>query len=319
MLCVSRCATVTGGQTTCSPFHAGLSRACKNSLTNLRLGAAMLAMWQEQHPDIDGVFADSVPHRSAVAHFGWGDIVRGTGSEDRAFIARRRMVNRYLDTKVVPAQDRAWLRGGVAPWRAFRAWPRAGRATIATKACAPIVAWTSTPRLASPSAASLTALYGSRDSTCPVGCGHKSCRPSRWRPPSGPPLGPGGLFICIRHVPHIFSCYMHLQSYRVAINDHVTAGQIVANVGHSGGQGLGHPSAPRNPPRRATPSIPRPILGPDFVIPPQETVAHDIAMANKKHRLVKRAPRTLEGPPRRAAKPVPIDMENPGRVSIQRD
>lgn len=49
-----------------------------------------------------------------------------------------------------------------------------------------------------------------------------------------PPLGPGGLFVCIRHAPRIVSCYMHLSSHRVAINDRVKAGQIIGNVGRSG-------------------------------------------------------------------------------------
>jgi murein DD-endopeptidase MepM/ murein hydrolase activator NlpD len=101
-----------------------------------------------------------------------------------------------------------------------------------------------------------------------------------------PELGPGGLFVCIRHVPHIFSCYMHLQSYRVAINDRVQAGQIIGNVGHSGIKVSGthlHLEIHRD----GDALDPAPVLGPEFVIPPQETVAHDIAMANKKHRLVK--------------------------------
>ena len=101
-----------------------------------------------------------------------------------------------------------------------------------------------------------------------------------------PELGPGGLFVCIRHVPRVFSCYMHLQSYRVAINDRVKAGQVIANVGRSGTKASGthlHLEIHRD----GDAIDPAPVLGPELVIPPQETVAHDIAMANKKHRLVK--------------------------------
>jgi murein DD-endopeptidase MepM/ murein hydrolase activator NlpD len=99
-------------------------------------------------------------------------------------------------------------------------------------------------------------------------------------------LGPGGLFVCIRHVPGISSCYMHLQSYRVAINDRVKAGQVIANVGRSGTKASGthlHLEIHRD----GDAIDPAPVLGPELVIPPQETVAHDIALANKKHRLVK--------------------------------
>jgi murein DD-endopeptidase MepM/ murein hydrolase activator NlpD len=266
------------------PIPRGALARLQNSLTNLRLGAAMLAMWQEQHPDIDGVFADSVPHRSAVAHFGWGDIVRGTGSEDRAFIARRRMVNRYLDTKVAPRKTEfgfevvSPLEGipRVAPSgpgddrdegvRAHRGLDIDATAGEPIGSIADGVVWFTgfdLPGRVRPQVVPPVALATTKR----------------------PPLGPGGLFICIRHVPHIFSCYMHLQSYRVAINDHVTAGQMVANVGHSGVKASGthlHLEIHRD----GDAIDPAPILGPDFVIPPQETVAHDIAMANKKHRLV---------------------------------
>jgi hypothetical protein len=256
----------------------------QNSFANLRLGAAMLAMWQDQHPAIDDVFAGSVPHRSAVAHFGWGDIVRGTGGEDRALIARRRMIGRYLDTKIAPRKTELGFEV-VSPLEGV-------------------------PRVA-PSGPGEDREDGVRahrgldiDATGgePIGSIADGVvwftgfdLPGRVRPQVVPPaelattkrpeLGPGGLFVCIRHVPRIFSCYMHLQSYRVAINDRVLAGQIIGNVGRSGTKVSGthlHLEIHRD----GDALDPAPILGPEFVIPPQETVAHDIAMANKKHRLV---------------------------------
>jgi len=257
----------------------------QNSLVNLRLGAALLAMWQEQHPAIDSAFADSVPHRSAVAHFGWGDVVRGTGGEDRALIARRRLIDRYLDKKVAPRTTEFGFKV-VSPLEGI-------------------------PRVA-PSGPGEDREEGVRahrgldiDATGgePVGSIADGVvwftgfdLPGRVRPQVVPPdelattkrpeLGPGGLFVCIRHVPRVFSCYMHLQSYRVAINDHVLAGQVIANVGRSGTKVSGtHLHLEIHHDGDAI--DPAPILGPDFVIPPQETVAHDIAMANKKHRLVK--------------------------------
>jgi hypothetical protein len=66
----------------------------------------------------------------------------------------------------------------------------------------------------------------------------------------------------------------------------VKAGQVIANVGHSGIKVSGthlHLEIHRD----GDAIDPAPILGPDFVIPPQETIAHDIAMQSKKHRLVK--------------------------------
>jgi hypothetical protein len=267
------------------PIPRGALLRLQNSLINLRLGAAMLGMWQDQHPAIDEVFADSVPHRSAVAHFGWGDIVRGTGGEDRALIARRRLIDRYLD-KTVVARKTEFGFDVVSPLEGI-------------------------PRVA-PSGPGEDREDGARahrgldiDATGgePIGSIADGVvwftgfdLPGRVRPQvvpadelattKRPELGPGGLFVCIRHVPHIFSCYMHLQSYRVAINERVKAGQIIANVGHSGIKVSGthlHLEIHRD----GDALDPAPILGPDFVIPPQETVAHDIAMANKNHRLVK--------------------------------
>jgi hypothetical protein len=79
---------------------------------------------------------------------------------------------------------------------------------------------------------------------------------------------------------------MHLQSYRVSVNDRVKAGQVIASVGRSGTKASGsHLHLEIH--REGNAIDPAPVLGPDFVIPPQDTVAHDLAMANKKHRLAK--------------------------------
>ena len=267
------------------PIPRGALVHLQNSLINLRLGAATLAMWQDQHPAIDEAFADSVPHRSAVAHFGWGDVVRGTGGEDRALIARRRLIDRYLDKKMVPHKTDFGF-DVVSPLEGI-------------------------PRVA-PSGPGEDREDGARahrgldiDATAgePIGSIADGVvwfagfdLPGRERPQVVPPdelattkrpeLGPGGLFVCVRHVPRIFSCYMHLLSYRVAIGDRVKAGQTIANVGRSGTKVSGthlHLEIHRD----GDAIDPAPILGPDLVIPPQETVAHDIAMQNKKHRLAK--------------------------------
>jgi len=267
------------------PIPRGALLRLQSSLVNLRLGAAILGMWQDQHPAIDEVFTDSVPHRSAVAHFGWGDIVRGTGGEDRALIARRRLIERYLDEKVTPRKTEfgfavvSPLEGipRVAPSgpgedredgvRAHRGLDIDATGGEPIRSIADGVVWFTgfdLPGRERPQVVS----------------------PNRLPTIKRPALGPGGLFVCVRHVPHVFSCYMHLQSYRVAINDHVEAGQIIAKVGHSGIKVSGthlHLEIHRD----GEALDPAHILGPDFVIPPQDTVAHDIAMANKKHRLMK--------------------------------
>ena len=110
-----------------------------------------------------------------------------------------------------------------------------------------------------------------------------------------PELGAGGLFVCIRHVPHIFSCYMHLQSYRVAINERVKAGQVIANVGHSGIKVSGthlHLEIHRD----GEALDPAPILGPELVDP---------AARNRgaRHRHRQQEASTGQGTPRPLARP----------------
>ena len=267
------------------PIPPGALLHLQSSLINLRLGAAILAMWQDQHPAIDEAFAGSVPHRSAVAHFGWGDVVLGTGGEDRALNARRRLLNRYLGKQALPHPTDL------------------GFAVVSPLEGIPRVAPSGPGEDREEGARAHRGLDIDATGGEPIGsiadgvvwfCGFDL--PGRQRPQVVPPdelattprpeLGPGGLFVCIRHVPHIFSCYMHLASYRVAINDRVQAGQIIGNVGHSGIKSSGthlHLEIHRD----GEALDPAPVLGPDFVIPPQETVAHDIAVAIKKHRLAK--------------------------------
>lgn len=267
------------------PIPRGALGRLQSSAFNLRLGAAILAMWQDQHPGIDDAFPGSVPHRTAVAHFGWGDVVRGTGGEDRALIARRRLIERYLDSKP-PLRETALGFKVVSPLEGIPRVATSGPGEDREEG------------VRAHRGLDLDATVG--EPVASIGDGVVSFSgfdlPGRTRPQNvaadqlaatkRPELGPGGLFVCIRHVPRIFSCYMHLQSYRVSINDHVKAGQVIGTVGHSGVKVSGshlHLEIHRD----GDAIDPAPILGGDFVIPPQDTVAHEIALANKKHRLVK--------------------------------
>jgi hypothetical protein len=265
------------------PIPRGALQRLQNSRINLQLGAAMLGMWQDQHPAVDDAFPGGVPHRSAAAHFGWGDVVRGTGGEDRAFNARRRLIDRYRDSQTVahptdlgiavvsplegiprvapsgPGEDRE---DGLRAHRGLDIDATVGEPVASIADGAVTFAGFDLPGRVPPQPVPSAALAGTKR----------------------PELGPGGLFVCIRHAPRIVSCYMHLSTYRVTAGDQVRAGQVIANVGRSGTKVSG--SHLHLEIHRAGDAIdPAPILGPDFVIPPQETVAHDIAMANKKHRL----------------------------------
>jgi hypothetical protein len=267
------------------PIPRGALLRLQNSLINLRLGAAMLVMWQEQHLDLDVVFAGSVPHRSAVAHFGWGDIVRGTGGEDRALNARRRLINRYLGTQVAPRKTELGFEV-VSPLEGIPRVAPSGPGDDRDEGVRAHRGLDIDATAGEPIGSIADGVVSFTGFDLPGRVPPQVVPPGELAATKRPELGPGGLFICIRHVPRIFSCYMHLQSYRVAVNDRVTAGQIVGNVGHSGIKASGthlHLEIHRD----GDAIDPAPILGSEFVIPPHETLAHDVATANKKHRLVK--------------------------------
>ena len=61
---------------------------------NLRVGAALLAMWEREHVALDAALG-STPHRTALAHLYWGDRVWASTTEDRTLTARRRLLEAY--------------------------------------------------------------------------------------------------------------------------------------------------------------------------------------------------------------------------------
>lgn len=267
------------------PVPRGALSRLQGSLINLRLGAALLLMWQEQHPAIDEVFPGGVPHRSAVAHFGWGDVVRGTGGEDRALNARRRLIDRYLGN-TLPVRDSGLGFKVISPLEGIPRVAPSGPGEDREEGVRAHRGLDIDATVGEPIGSIADGVVWFTGFDLPGRVPPQVVPPAELPTTKRPELGPGGLFVCIRHVPHIFSCYMHLSAYRVAINDRVQAGQIIGNVGRSGTKVSGshlHLEIHRD----GDALDPAPILGPDFVIPPQDTVAHDIAMANKKHRLIK--------------------------------
>ena len=68
---------------------------------NLAVGAALLEMWQTGHKEIDAAFGGQT-HRTGVAHFMWGDVVRSSGHEDLVLTQRRRIISAYNGQKDAP-------------------------------------------------------------------------------------------------------------------------------------------------------------------------------------------------------------------------
>jgi len=250
---------------------------------SLRVGAALLGMWQDQHPAIDQAFAGSVSHRSAVAHFGWGDVVRGTGGEDRALVARRRLIDRYLGRQPVPHQTPL----GIAVVSPLEGTPRVAPSGLGEDRELGVRAHRGLDIDATAGEPVLSLADGV---VAFVGFDLPGRVPAMAVPPEElgrtrrPPLGPGGLFVCVRHGEVIQSCYMHLSRYRVHVGDRVKAGDRLGAVGHSGTKVSGS-HLHLQIFVKGNIVNPAPILGPELVIPPQDTVAHDLAMRSKKLRL----------------------------------
>ena len=57
-------------------------------------------MWEADHLAIDRALG-STPHRTALAHFFWGDRVWGTTAEDRTLTARRRLIEAYANAPLL--------------------------------------------------------------------------------------------------------------------------------------------------------------------------------------------------------------------------
>jgi murein DD-endopeptidase MepM/ murein hydrolase activator NlpD len=202
---------------------------------NLSVGARLLKMWQDAHPTLDGEFG-GVPHRSAVAHFVWGDDVRSTGQEDLILTARRRMILNYNS---VPDDTRDTSLG-------IRiVSPLEGNPRVAT----------SGPGEDREGGArrhhglDITATIGEPVRAIADGVviyAGASLGKNRARPESIPPekigrytnrtLGVGGIYVCIQHDSDrkVVSCYMHLQTYRISDGDRVTAGETIGFVGRTG-------------------------------------------------------------------------------------
>jgi hypothetical protein len=203
---------------------------------NLAVGAALLEMWNTSHKEIDAAFGGGL-HRTGVAHFIWGDVVRSSGHEDLVLIARRRMILGYLGNKDAP-----------------RPAPYVGLSVVSPLEAVPRVA-TSGPgddrsggarRHAGLDIAGTVGepVRAMADGTV-IFAGINS--PSKMRMSGIPPekirryrnrrMGVGGIYVCIEHSSEpkkVVSCYMHLNSYNVNERDQVTAGQVIGELGRTG-------------------------------------------------------------------------------------
>jgi hypothetical protein len=247
---------------------------------SLRVGALLLGMWQAQHEDVDARWR-SARHRTAVSHFIWGDAVPSSAAEDRVLTARRRLLERYagapglgpqptkLGIEVISPLEGAPRLGTSGPGDERDGGARRHRGLdIAAAMGEPVHA-----------IADGEVVFAGVD--LPGTSTHElvSARASR-RWSNREEVGPGGLFVCIEHAERVASCYFHLRSFRVERYQHVTAGDVIGEVGRSGVRAsMPHLHFEVHVADRAV--NPVPVLG-ALVIPPRETTAYRNNMARRR-------------------------------------
>ncbi len=211
------------------------SKTLRDPVSNLAVGAGLVAMWEAKHKEIDETFSN-VAHRTAYSHFYWGDEVRSSGQEDLVMTVRRRMVFKYNQVNETPRASPygiSVVSPLEAPPRVATSGPGDDRDGGARRHRGlDIVAVVGEPVRAVADGtvifAGVNGLGHLRNGPIPVA----KIKRYRWRR-----LGVGGIYLCIEHTPdpkRTVSCYMHLNDYIVEERDEVKAGQVIAYVGRTG-------------------------------------------------------------------------------------
>ena len=256
---------------------------------NLRVGAALLAMWDTQHAALDRALR-STPHRTAVAHFFWGDKVWGTTFEDRALTARRRLLEMYGDLPVTMRQSS--LPTAAAPLSIaspLEGAPRLGTSGLGvdrdggerSHRGVDIDATVGEPVRA---VADGVVQFAGVDMTGDhPALGLLPTQLRRWRYRTN--LGPGGFFVRVVHDGAVRSGYFHLNSFNVVVGQTVRAGEIIGTVGRTGIKASGshlhfevHVDGELKDPARFLRA---------YVLPPEQTITFALAKAEKRQRLAR--------------------------------
>jgi hypothetical protein len=197
-------------------------------------GAALLSMWNKQCRHIDRAFG-SVPHRHFVSHFVWGDRVKGAGAEDRVLRSRRRLIAYYQGENAPKDRGLGEFQGLKlrcpleAPPRKVTSEMGADRSDgnrfhrgidFSSTWYEPVLAV----------ADGRVVLAGLDRKTG----GPKNVDPEEAQKIKRSEMGPGGLFVMIRHENGLLSAYMHLVLYTVKVGQRVKAGEMIGRVGKTG-------------------------------------------------------------------------------------
>jgi len=201
-----------------------------NPEPNLYFAAAMLKVFGQQCPQIDGAF-DSAPHRHPVSHFVWGDRVGDTAPEDRILTARRRLLSSYA----LLGRSGRGLRGisFVSPLDGYPRIAVSGLGEFRDNGRRPHRGIDFASEQGEPvrSVAAGTVTFAGVDWERRA---HIPLEPWGALIVHERHMGPRGLFIKVDHGDGVVSLYAHLGSYDVQVGDNVVAGQRLGEVGRTG-------------------------------------------------------------------------------------
>jgi len=250
---------------------------------NLRVGAALLAMWQATHAAIDAA-AGSTPHRTAVAHLVWGDRVWGATAEDRVLVARRRLLQIYEDAQPPAAMTYTGL--AIVP-------PLAGGMRLAISG--PGADRDGGKRVhrgvdvdasvGEPVHAVADGVVQFAGADMPGRLAARDLAPRQLRRWRSRRLGPGGFFVRIVHDGGVRTGYFHLHTFNVVYGQAVKAGEVIGTVGLTGVKASAshlhfevHQDGELGDPVRFLEAS---------VLSPDRTISHTLAMAEKHQRLAR--------------------------------
>jgi murein DD-endopeptidase MepM/ murein hydrolase activator NlpD len=250
---------------------------------SIRVGAALLAMWRREHGELDRALG-STPHRTEVAHFFWGDRVWGTTPEDRTLTARRRLLEMYTNPPVAFAASPLGLdivsplegapRLGTSGPGADRAGGKRAHRGVDVDATIGEPVRAVADGVVQFAGVDLTGDHPA--------LGLLPRQLKRWRNRT---MGPGGFFVRVTHADGVRSGYFHLNSFRVLAGQTVHAGEVIGTVGRTGVKDSGshlhfevHVDGELKDPVGFLHA---------YVLPPEQTITHELAMAEKRQRLAR--------------------------------
>ncbi len=206
-------------------------RALRHPGPNVYFAAALLRVFEQQCPAIDTAF-ESVPHRSPVSHFVWGDHVRGEFPEDQILTARRRLLFYYAPYSSAPGGHL----GGTAFSSPLDGAPRLVIGVMGDPrdggkrkhAGIDLAAAEGEPvRAVAPGVISFAGVDLREHGLIAMDPEH-----AHSEPPGA--MGPRGVFVRVRHPGGLESLYAHLSGYRVRTGQNVRRGELIGWVGRTG-------------------------------------------------------------------------------------